>query len=65
MVDERASSGTAAYDSDATVGIDDLSGDSDDIVSPAHDSDATVREGDSDTDGEGSLLFGEDNALVP
>ena len=34
MVDERASSGTAAYDSDATVGIDDLSGDSDDIVSP-------------------------------
>ena len=66
MVDERASSGTAAYDSDATVGIDDLSGDNDDIVSPApHYSDATVREGDSDTDGEGSLLFGEDNALVP
>ena len=65
MVDERASPETAAYDSDATVVDDDLSGDSDEIVSPAHDSDATVREGDSDTDGEGSLLFGEDNALVP
>ena len=64
MVDERASPDTATYDTDATVGNDDLSGDSDEIVSPAHDSDATVREGDSDTDGEGSLLFGEDNALA-
>ena len=55
MVDGRASPDTAAYDSDATVGNDDLSGDRGDILSPAHDSDTTVREGDSDTDGEGSL----------
>ena len=64
MVDGRSFSGAAAYDSDATERIEDPSGDSDDIESPAHDSDATVHHGDSDTDGEGILLFGEANALA-
>ena len=64
MADGRASASTAVYDSDATLLVEDPGGNSDDIESPAHDSDETVYHGDSDADGEGVVLFGEASALA-